>query len=56
MAYMKAVKMSIEEAIQSEFNQGFESNDEYFEVIRDIAREYNVTFGDVLNIISTMVD
>ena len=51
MAYMKTVKMTIEEAILSEFNQGFESSDEYFEVIRDIAREYNVTTGDVFNLI-----
>ena len=56
MAYMKAVKMSIEEAVQSELDKGFDTYDEMFEVVQDVAREYNVTTGDVFNLISTMVD
>ena len=34
MAYMKAVKMSIEEAVQSELDKGFDTYDEMFEVVR----------------------
>ena len=51
MAYMKAVKMSIEEAVQSELNKGFDTYDEMFEVVQDVAREYNVSSSAVMSLI-----
>ena len=51
MAYMKAVKMSIEEAVQSELDKGFDSYDEMFEVVQDVAREYNVSSSAVMSLI-----
>ena len=50
MAYMKTVKMSVEEAIQSEINKGFECFDEMFEVVQDISREYNISSSDVMSL------
>ena len=51
MAYMKAVKMSIEEAVQSELDKGFDTYDEMFEVVQDVAREYNVSSSVVMSLI-----
>ena len=51
MAYMKAVKMSIEEAVQFELDKGFDSYDEMFEVVQDVAREYNVSSSAVMSLI-----
>ena len=51
MAYMKAVKMSIEEAVQSELDKGFDTYDEMFEVVQDVAREYNVSSSAVMSLI-----
>ena len=50
MAYMKAVKMSIEEAVQSELDKGFDTYDEMFEVVQDVAREYNVSSSAVMSL------
>ena len=51
MSYMKAVKMSIEEAVQSELDKGFDTYDEMFEVVQDVAREYNVSSSAVMSLI-----
>lgn len=50
MGYFKRVMMDIEEAIGTEASKGFESRDEFYEVMNDIAREYNVTLAFVLDI------
>ena len=47
---MKTVKISVEEAIQSEINKGFECFDEMFEVVQDISREYNISSSDVMSL------
>ena len=54
MAYMKTVMMDVEEAVESEIIQGFDSRDEYNEVMRDIAREYNVSLVEVIKIANRM--
>ena len=51
MAYMKTAKMSIEEAVQSELDKGFDTYDEMFEVVQDVAREYNVSSSAVMSLI-----
>ena len=51
MAYMKAIKMSLEEAVQSELDKGFDTYDEMFEVVQDVAREYNVSSSAVMSLI-----
>lgn len=48
--YYKTVPMTLEEAVIQEASKGFDSWDEFQEVIRDIAREYNSTFSAVLTI------
>lgn len=46
--YYKRVPMSIEEAVALESYKGFESKDEFYEVMREIADVYDVTLSDVL--------
>jgi len=48
--YHKSISLSLEQAISEETNKGFESADEFREVMREIAYEYNVTIDKVLNI------
>lgn len=48
--YYKTVPMTLEEAVIQEASKGFDSWDEFQEVIRDIAREYNSTFSFVLTV------
>jgi len=48
--YYKNVTLSIEEAVGQETSKGFECKDEFCEVMREIADEYDVTMDKVLNI------
>lgn len=48
--YYKRVAMSIEEAVALEANKGFDTRDEFYEVMREIAYEYDVTLAEVLHI------
>jgi hypothetical protein len=48
--YYKSISLSLEQAISEETNKGFECADEFREVMREIAYEYNVTIDKVLNI------
>jgi hypothetical protein len=41
--YFKQVHMSLQEAIAFEVKKGFETRDEFREVMMEIADEYNVT-------------
>lgn len=50
MGYFKTVAIDIEEAVILETNKGFESRDEFYEVMREIAYEYDVTLAEVLEI------
>lgn len=50
MGYFKRVAMEIEEAIAFESSKGFESRDEFYEVMREIASVYDVTLANVLEI------
>lgn len=51
MAYMKSIKMSIEEAVQFELDKGFDTYDEMFEVVQDVSREYDVPSSAVMSLI-----
>jgi predicted DNA-binding protein YlxM (UPF0122 family) len=53
MGYYKRIKMSIEEAIEFETKAGFESHDEFKEVMQEIADEYNVDVGVVYDILGS---
>lgn len=48
--YYKRVPMTLTEAIASEACKGFETKDEFYEVMREIADLYNVTLASVLEI------
>lgn len=52
MAYFKRVMMDIQEAIASEIEKGFETSDEFWSVLRDLADEYNVSLSTVYEIYS----
>jgi len=54
MSYYATVALSIEEALEQEISKGFDSADEFKEVMIDIAYEYNVTVSDVYAIYSNM--
>lgn len=41
--YFKRVPMNLQEAVSFEVSKGFESRDEFREVMNEIADEYNVT-------------
>lgn len=47
--YYKTVKMTIEEALEKEMNRGFESADEFVEVMRELALEYNLFSHQILS-------
>lgn len=48
--YYKRVPMTLTEAIASESYKGFDTKDEFYEVMRDIAELYSVTLASVLEI------
>lgn len=48
--YTKTVRMTLTEAIDFEVSKGFESKDEFKEVMMDIAAEYGVTYYDCIRI------
>ena len=48
--YYKRVPMSMEEAVMLESSKGFETRDEFYEVMREIAYEYDVTLDNVLGV------
>jgi hypothetical protein len=48
--YYKRIPMTLEEAVEFESAKGFDTKDEFYEVMRDIAYEYEVKLVDVLNI------
>ena len=48
--YYKRVPLTLEEAVKLEANKGFDSRDEFYEVMRDVAFSYDVTLADVLEI------
>lgn len=48
--YFKRVPMNLQEAVSYEVSKGFESRDEFREVMNEIADEYNVTVDLVYNI------
>lgn len=48
--YYKRVPMNVKEAVQFETEKGFDSRDEFYEVMNEIADLYDVTLEDVLNI------
>ncbi len=50
MGYFKRVAIDIEEAIALESSKGFETRDEFYEVMQEIAFEYNVTLAEVLTV------
>jgi len=50
MGYYKSIAISIQEAIEKEVKAGFESNDEFKEVMKEIASEYNTDLGQVYGI------
>lgn len=48
--YYKRVPMTLTEAVMSESLKGFDSKDEFYEVMREIADLYDVTLAEVLGI------
>ena len=48
--YYKRVPMNVKEAVQFETEKGFDTRDEFYEVMNEIADLYDVTLEDVLNI------
>ena len=48
--YYKRVPMNVNEAVQFEAEKGFDTRDEFYEVMNEIADLYDVTLEDVLNI------
>jgi hypothetical protein len=46
--YYESISMSLEEAVREETSKGFDCTDEFREVMREIAYEYNVTIDKVL--------
>lgn len=56
MAYMKQLVMSIREAIELELSKGFDTHDEFKEVMQEIAYEYGVTTDDVYSVYVQVID
>lgn len=54
--YFKRVPMSMEEAVIVESNKGFDTRDEFYEVMREIADLYDVTLAKVLEIFYNIND
>lgn len=48
--YYKRVPMTLTEAIASESYKGFDTKDEFYEVMREISEVYDVTLVEVLGI------
>ena len=48
--YYKRVPLTLKEAVKLEADKGFDSRDEFYEVMRDVAFSYDVTLADVLEI------
>lgn len=48
--YYKRVPMNVTEAVLFEAEKGFDTRDEFYEVMNEIADLYDVTLEDVLNI------
>jgi len=48
--YYKRVPMSMEEAVAFESAKGFETRDEFYEVMREIADLYDETLDNVLGV------
>jgi hypothetical protein len=48
--YYKRVPMSVEEAVAFESAKGFDTKDEFYEVMREIAELYDVELSIVLSI------
>lgn len=48
--YYKKVPLTIEEMVKLETDKGFDSRDEFYEVMREIAHFCNVTLADVLKV------
>lgn len=45
--YYRRVRMTLEEVVARELEQGFDSRDEFVEVVKEIAETYKVTFAEV---------
>ncbi len=56
MAYMKQIAMSIREALEMELSKGFDTHDEFKEVMLEIAYEYGVTVNDVYSVYVQVID
>lgn len=48
--YYKRVPLSLKEAIMQEADKGFDSRDEFYEVMQDVAFSYDVPLANVLDI------
>jgi hypothetical protein len=48
--YYKRVPMNVKEAVLYETEKGFDTRDEFFEVMEEIAELYDTSLEDVLNI------
>lgn len=45
--YYRRVRLTLEEVVARELKQGFDSRDEFVEVVNEIAETYKVTFAEV---------
>lgn len=52
--YYKTTPITLKEAVAQEAAKGFECKDEFYEVMRDIAYEYEVSTSEVLSIFYDM--
>lgn len=48
--YYKKVPLTLEEMVKLETDKGFDSRDEFYEVMREIALYSNVTLAQVLKV------
>ncbi len=48
--YFKRVPMTLTEAVMHESFKGFDTKDEFYEVMREIADLYDVSLADVLEV------
>lgn len=50
MSYYKKVKLTLTEAIEQELSKGFDTKDEFNEVMKEISYEYGVPLSEVYGI------
>lgn len=48
--YYRRIAMNVKEAVLFETEKGFDTRDEFFEVMGEIAELYDMTLEDVLNV------